>query len=523
MATREQIEQALIKADQAGNTDDAKELAQMLRDLQQEEKPSKQDAQPQEQPQTTNTDDGFSFGEMVSNIPSSAGKFIGDVANSVIHPADTANAIQGLISGFSNKAGRNIANAAPEGLRSAGVDVYNTIANIDVPLIDIPGLPDKPVQTDQSGKILPHPDEAAADAAVNFYSDRYGSGDAAINTVEKDPVGALADLSVLLSGGGMAASKIPGLAKAGGAVSKAGALTNPANLIASGVRLGGQGVAKALPKTLPHTMYAKAAKFSTQLSPAERARISETSLKHKILPNQAGAEKALGMMRDLETQVEGLISQATKSGKTIPKKAVYKYLSDVRKKAGGVKIEGSKDLSQIEKVVKNFDEHLKKMGKDSITPDELQGLKRDIYKRVNYAEAYGKAKAGRDEARKAIARGAKESIEDVAPGVKELNKDYGDLVELIKPLTRSANRLQNNNVINIDAPLKMIAGESIGGGLGQTVGIGSALLENAAVRSRLAQGLYNAQRQRLAEALSQPGAMTSVIQGMHQAGRLQGQ
>ena len=84
-------------------------------------------------------------------------------------------------------------------------------------------------------------DEAKADAVGKFFVDRYGSVDNIKKTLANDPVGALGDISMLVTGGGSAVARTPGVVgKIGQATAKAGNFIDPATLAV-------KGVGKALP------------------------------------------------------------------------------------------------------------------------------------------------------------------------------------------------------------------------------------------------------------------------------------
>lgn len=122
--------------------------------------------------------------EMVKNIPSSATDFAKGIWNTVRHPINTLGALSDLASG-----------TVEQGLAHAG----------------LPKLGDTP----------------QADVAANvgkYLMSRYGSKEGFKNALEADPVGVLADASMLFTGGESAAAKIPELA---GAADKAASLTNP--------------------------------------------------------------------------------------------------------------------------------------------------------------------------------------------------------------------------------------------------------------------------------------------------------
>ena len=95
--------------------------------------------------------------------------------------------------------------------------------------------------------------EKAFDNVLDFYEQRYGSADKALNTIERDPVGFASDLSSLMSGGGAAlkvgakvatvAGKVGAaqkLAKAGEIAGKIGAKVEPLALAGAGAKLTGK-------------------------------------------------------------------------------------------------------------------------------------------------------------------------------------------------------------------------------------------------------------------------------------------
>lgn len=126
--------------------------------------------------------------QAVDNFVPSAKQFGKDIAEPFIHPVDTAKNLFGLGKGIVQKL--------------------------------IPG--------EQA-------DEATANAVGKFFMDRYGTVQNIKNTLAQDPVGALGDLSMLMTGGGSAVARTPGLVgKAGQAVAKAGNFIDPATLAVKG-------------------------------------------------------------------------------------------------------------------------------------------------------------------------------------------------------------------------------------------------------------------------------------------------
>lgn len=164
--------------------------------------------------------------QAIQNIPRSAAQFGKGLYEAVTSPVETAGSMLDIAAG-----GLNL--ALPEPVR-------NFMAKID---------------TD------PAATQRAVNAAKQFggvYAQRYGSVDALKRTIAEDPVGAVADLSTIFSGGaGLARGTAAAIARAAPSVSagatqaanmmtRAAAATNPVNVLAKPAR----GAAKIL-RTAP--------------------------------------------------------------------------------------------------------------------------------------------------------------------------------------------------------------------------------------------------------------------------------
>lgn len=151
--------------------------------------------------------------EAVKNLPESAGKFVGGVVQAVTSPIQT-------LTGILDAGAGALRNALPQ-------NVVNFIDQFDTS----PEATQRAVQT--------------ANTIGGMYKDRYGSYEGIKRTFAEDPVGAAADLSTLLSGGGTAATTL-GATKTGAAMSRAGAIINPmrpvAPVIETPVKLAAKGV-----------------------------------------------------------------------------------------------------------------------------------------------------------------------------------------------------------------------------------------------------------------------------------------
>ncbi len=137
--------------------------------------------------------------EALSNVPASALQFAKDITYPIFNPVETATALGKTVSGGVQKL--------------------------------IPGEQEN---------------EQYADAFIGFFADRYGGVDNLKKTVATDPIGFLADASLVLSGGGALAARAPGVAgtvaRTAGTVGKA---IDPINRAVQGVKAVGRGAGEA--------------------------------------------------------------------------------------------------------------------------------------------------------------------------------------------------------------------------------------------------------------------------------------
>lgn len=216
-----------------------------------------------------------------------------------------------------------------------------------------------------------------------------------------------------------------------------------------------------------------------------------------------------------------MIKAADTSGVNIPRSVVFKHLGQIRKELGGAKLGGGESLKTVDKIAKKFDEHMKRAGKDGFSIQELNDFKRDIYADLTFKRTKQKGTRAAEKTKKAIARAAKEVVEQEVPGVRGLNAEMGRLLELKEPLMRSANRIGNRNPISIDTGLSMGAGGHFGAP-GAATGLLTSLLAYPKVQSGLAFGLYDAQKRApIQNLLTSNVPLTTLNQGLLQSGRLE--
>ncbi len=150
-------------------------------------------------------------GEAVQNIPSSGAEFVKGIAEAVTSPIETAGSLLDLAAGSLN--------------RAMPAPVRNFINRLDTD----PAATKRAVQTAQQ--------------VGGFYKQRYGSEEALKRSIAKDPVGVVADLSTLLSGGAgvvraggkvvakVAPSIAPKATRVANAMTRAAEATNPLNVL----------------------------------------------------------------------------------------------------------------------------------------------------------------------------------------------------------------------------------------------------------------------------------------------------
>jgi hypothetical protein len=133
-------------------------------------------------------------GQALTNLPESAGKFVGGIYEAVTSPIETA---------------KTIGMAAAGGLKNI---LPKSVTDFITSISSEPGKINEAV--------------AIADAIGGIYKERYGSVEGLKKTLATDPVGAAADLSTILSGGAGAAG-VAGLTGTARALSSAASATNP--------------------------------------------------------------------------------------------------------------------------------------------------------------------------------------------------------------------------------------------------------------------------------------------------------
>ena len=421
----------------------------------------------------------FSILETIENIPSSAGQYAIDLIQPILNPVETGKNLYAIANG-----------AMLRSLEEMGV------------------MPEHPAFGKNKDEQI-----QAAKAVGRFFKDRYGTFENLQRTVEEDPVGVVADVSALITGGTSMMGKTGNISNIANTVGKS---IEPTAIVANTLKYT---AGKAVPKALPRRLYKSAAKFP-HLGTKETNKLVDAALREKLMPTSAGVTKVVDRIDDLSSQVDELIEVSSKNATPIPKSRLYKYIKDVRKELGGVDMDAAPNLRKVGQTIKIFDEYLKSIKKDTLTPKELQRLKRRTYNQINFDVRQGKANYAKNETRKGVARAARSEIEKVVPETKDINLRLGDLLELRPHLERSADRIERLNLTGISAPLNIGAASTVGGAPGAAIGAGVSILEFPRVKARTALGLESARKMKLSDFADNKISRALAKQGLFQTGRI---
>ena len=364
------------------------------------------------------------------SAPRSAWDFGSTMVDAAMSPVETAQGAYGLVEGAGNKLGRLAADLT---------------------------TPYTPNEFGQNAEIMPERREDAPNAMGQFFSDRYGSVDKAMNTLQTDPVGLAADISGAIS---------PFSPRAATAI-------NPLNVAARGVA----NVGKAIPESLPRGLYDSAVKFSTTLDDADKTNMIETALEHGLKPSPGGTAKLAALTEKLKPQIDALIADASASGYGVPVETLFRNIEQLKRKKGGILINSADDMNAIDGYVEQLKEAAFQQGKTHYTVADLQKLKLDFYDQTNFDAMYKTGTPVQQETYKALGRGARETIAEEVPGVDPLNEQLGSLLELKPHLQRSSNRIQNRQAVGLGDMAGMASSAGAGTLLGSpAIGAASAVL-----------------------------------------------
>ncbi len=236
-------------------------------------------------------------GEALTNFPSSAVKYGKELYEAVTNPVETV---------------KNIGMVAAGGLKNITPEVVQKF---------ITSIAKEPGQIDQAVEM--------ANAVGGEYAKKYGSVEGFKQAVASDPVSVLGDLSLLMTGGGSAVAKLPGIARAGQVTAQLGRTIDPFNVVTSAV---------TKPAKLAGLLASEGAGFTTGAGGA--------AVREAASSGFTGGEKAAAFLDQLRTNapVENVVNTA---------KSALAEMRDQRANAyrsGMVDIKNDKSILSFDKI-----------------------------------------------------------------------------------------------------------------------------------------------------------------------------
>lgn len=327
------------------------------------------------------------------------------------------------------------------------------------------------------------------------FKEAYGGIENIKNTAYKDPVRLLGDVSTVLTGGGAAAARVPGVVgRAGKIAARAGELTNPLTVAASpftAVKKGAQAAG------LPESMMGGAAKIPTGTwKLAKRDEIIGTLLKERITIREGGQgwKKLNGLIDELDNDVNAAIQAASDQGGTVRLDRLKAAVEQVKKSPKFEKsLFKNRNIREANDFVDDvFVKSLELEYPNGVIPiAEAQQLKKATYaeldeyfRALNKPASAGAATKVRNNIEAVMTHKAAKSLREEI--MKQMPKDVADklgreasLVTTKAALERALNRAGNHDILNFYDFL--IAEVLTGGGMG--LGAVPAVVATRAARS----------------------------------------
>lgn len=344
-------------------------------------------------------------------------------------------------------------------------------------------------------------------AMKDMYVKRYGSVEQALNTVEQDPVGALADISFVFGIPGLA-SKAPGVvgkvAKAAKTVSD---VTDPINIGKAlfvrtpwNIASDWNKATSPVPGGFTTTLYDKGAKFSGN----KHLNKSQVAVEHGLKTTERGVDQATKRIRVLQEMKAKALRESARQGRFVSKadiKARIRAELDIqRSKYGPPNANAAKNLEQIDDLERSTFASIDATGNTSfLTPNELETLKESFQTIAAHDKKVPDMTVARVKAARQAQRVTKEMVEEISD-VKNINKELSDLYGLVShekpgPLQSAAKNVSRQSMMRMVAPISWSAGGYyLGGPYGLAAAAAYSLYSNPLMKQRAAIVLNNMQK-----------------------------
>lgn len=345
-------------------------------------------------------------GEAISNIPSSIGNLVGGIAQTVIHPIDTATNIGKLVVGTGEALTGKLAQAVNPELTAA-----------------------------------PSEREQMANQMGNYYANRYGSAEGFKQALAKDPAGVMADAASVLGLGGAALSKA-GIARAGEALTSASSAVDPLANVARGISgaatVSGKAIAPALGMTTGAGAEAIKNAYQAGKQGGQAAEKFQGNLRGN-LPMQDVLDTAksdLANMNAAKTAEYRANMDAVRTDKTVLDfNNIDKSLVDnAQKVMFGSQIKNAPAADALKKISDTIGEWKGLDPSQYHTPEGLDALKQTvggILESIPFEEKTARMVAGD------VYNSIKNEITKQAPTYAKTMQDYSDASDQIKEIERA--------------------------------------------------------------------------------------
>lgn len=347
--------------------------------------------------------------------------------------------------------------------------------------------------------------EQYADLLIDFYKDRYGSVEGFKKALAKDPAGVLSEGASIIIPGGQAVrglgttAKIKQLTKlsqtaekVGRGISRLGTAMDPLGGVAeaTGQALGKAGLLLDKMRGIekPVEMYRHAANFSTTIPVKDQRKLAKFALDEKIMPTIKAMDGIRGKINILATQINDMIDRGTTTGKTVPIKRFFREFRALQDQAGVIDptspMKARKVVSQIRKQMHDFNKKIQS-GRD-LGIDEVQAMKQGIYQNLEKYYNQVRSEPMKVKTQMAVARAARESLEEFFPEIADLNKREGMLLELHEALSGPAARIDKQKFWNVMTSVRAAGGGAVAGAPGAAAGLIASVYNQPKVKAKLA-------------------------------------
>jgi hypothetical protein len=359
---------------------------------------------------------------------------------------------------------------------SAVKTVKDTISPLLTPVQTVKNLGNLALGTAQLAIPGEQGQEKTAMDVGRYYVQKYGGPKRLANTFREDPVGVVADVAGLLSGGGAALKATGNLAKAskvaniGGKVSRLGNTIDPLMVAGRASRPAFRGVGRAT-GAVSDVIGRKAQKFNkTDIEAITKATGTDplTYARQEGLPI-AATNKSVGQLQDIISSVKDKYNSMVRTGKQVNRQD---YARDIKAQADAL-LQRS-DTPSTRALAQQLYEEAKYQMKNTapMTDDLLAGTKSEAFSNASKSQINDPLISGREEK---LGRASVETLEQYAPGSKELGKKQRGLIEYRDKLRSQANTGQGTQLLNLFKPAGagLLAGAGAGSfipGLGNIAG-----------------------------------------------------